>query len=94
MAALYESVRTCQYPCILVRMPISVALYMVSALRASWACVDVVCVCVFLWVCVGVWSRQEAGLGPSVLWCSMALLQSPVAVELLWRVKRCTDLSV
>lgn len=52
---------------------------MISALRALWACVDVGCVfvCVCLWVCVGVWSRHEAGSGASVLWCSMAFLQSP-----------------
>ena len=59
-----------------------------------WCCV---CVCKCECVCVlnvGVWSKHEAGLGASVLWWSMAFLQSPVAVELLWRVKCSTDLSL
>lgn len=41
---------------------------------------------------VGVW--HEVGPGANVLWCSMASLQSPVAVELLWRVKHSTDLAI
>lgn len=55
------------------------------------SCVDVVCVCGCVWV-FGMRIRQVSRA--SLLRCNMAFLQSPVAVEHLWRVELRADLPV
>lgn len=97
---LWKCVRACacQYPCILFLMPIFVALYMISALRALWACVDVVCVFVGVGGCLEqAWGRFGGPACCGVAWPSSKALwlvnfygESSAAQTFQCRPSRCT----